>query len=132
VEARIAIVEADDDAVRRGLRLIAERKLPVRVLLRHSVRHARDRRRIARDEIHERPSGRVLESELGVRDRVAVRVMGREAELGVDLRLQLLRECVLEQLRLRVHLVEREPEAVHQVQLEQAVVAEHLECAAPS
>ena len=61
-----------------------------------------------------------------------MRVVRREAELRVDLRLQLLRERVLEQLGLGVHLVEREPEAVHEVELEQAVVAEDLERAAPA
>ena len=39
---------------------------------------------------------------------------------------------MLEAFRLRVHLVEREPEPVGEVALEQAVMAEHLECPLPS
>ena len=61
--------------------------------------------------------------QLSIGDRVAVRVVRRKPELGVDLRLELLGERVLEELRLRMDLVEREPEPVDQVALEQAVVA---------
>ena len=49
------------------------------------------------------------------------------AEGGVDARLERLREVVLEALGLGVHLVPGEPERLHQVELEQAVVADDLE-----
>ena len=49
------------------------------------------------------------------------------AERGVDARLERLGQVVLEALGLDVHLVPREPERLHQVQLEQAVVADDLE-----
>ena len=49
------------------------------------------------------------------------------AERCVDARLDLLREVVLEAIGLGVHLVPAEPERLHQVQLEQAVVAHDLE-----
>ena len=56
-----------------------------------------------------------------------MRIVRRVPELLVDLRLELLRERVLEQLRLGVHLVEGEPEPVDEVALEQTVMAQHLE-----
>ena len=49
------------------------------------------------------------------------------AERRVDARLERLREVVLEPLGLGVHLVPAEPERLHQVELEQAVVADDLE-----
>ncbi len=67
------------------------------------------------------------EAELAVGDRVAVRIVRRVSELLVDLRLELLGQRVLEQLRLGVHLVEGETEPVDEVALEQAVMAKHLE-----
>ena len=48
--------------------------------------------------------------EVRVRDRVAVRVVRREAELLVDPRLELLREDVLEPVGLVVHLVDVDAE----------------------
>ena len=58
---------------------------------------------------------------------MAVRVVRRVAERGVDPRLELLGEDVLEPVGLGVHLVERHAEGVRQEQLEQPVVAKHLE-----
>ena len=52
-----------------------------------------------------------------------MRIVGGETELRVDLRLQLLRQRVLEKLGLGVHLVEREPEAIDEIALEQSMVA---------
>ena len=68
-----------------------------------------------------------FEPQLAIGDRVAVWIVRREAELRVDLRLELLGERVLETVGLGVHLVERHPQPVGEVALEQAVVAEHLE-----
>ena len=56
-----------------------------------------------------------------------MRVDGRVAELGGDQLLELLRQRVLEDLRLGVHLVPRHPEVLDEEQLEQPVVADHLE-----
>ncbi len=87
---------------------------------------------LARLEVDQRPVATCRDAKLAVRDRVAVRVVGREAELRVDLRLELLGEGVLQELCLGVHLVEREPEPIHEVALEQPVMAEDLERAAAS
>jgi hypothetical protein len=54
-------------------------------------------------------------------------IMGRVAELGRDQLLELLGEDVLEHLRLVVDAVPRYPEVLDEVELEQAVVAHHLE-----
>ena len=54
-------------------------------------------------------------------------IVGRVAELGGDQLLELLGEHVLEHLRLLVDAIPGHPEALHQVQLEQPVVADHLE-----
>ena len=62
-----------------------------------------------------------------VRNRVAVRVVGGEAERAVDPRLELLREGVLEPDRLVVHVVDADPERLGEVELEQPVVSDHLE-----
>ena len=65
--------------------------------------------------------------ELGARDRVAVRVVRGVAELGGDPRLEVLGQHVLERLGLLVHAVPRHVELRGQIQLEQPVVAQHLE-----
>src|SRR5581483_3645533 len=64
--------------------------------------------------------------EVGVRDRVAVRVVGGEAERAVDPRLELLRDHVLEPVGLGVDRVDVQAQRLRQVELEQAVVADHL------
>src|SRR5439155_8757492 len=68
-------------------------------------------------------------TELAVRNRPAVRVVRRIAELLVDLRLELLRERVLEPVGLRVHLVDGEAEPIREVALEQPMVSQDLQCA---
>ena len=65
--------------------------------------------------------------EVGGRDRVAVRIVRRMAELGRDQRLQLVREHVLEHLGLLVDTVPRHAERLGQEELEQPVVADHLQ-----
>ena len=65
--------------------------------------------------------------EVRVRNGVAVRIVGRVAERLVDPRLELLGERVLEPVGLVVHLVDVDAERLGEVQLEQAVVADHLE-----
>jgi hypothetical protein len=56
-----------------------------------------------------------------------VGVAGREAERAVDARLELVGEVVLEPFRLLVHLIPREAERLHEVELEQPGVAHNLE-----
>ena len=56
-----------------------------------------------------------------------MRVVRRVAELGGDQLLELLGEDVLEHLGLVVDAVPRHPEALGEVELEQPVVAQHLE-----
>ena len=65
--------------------------------------------------------------QVAARDRIAVRVERRVAELRRDELLELLRDDVLEHLGLGVHLVPAHAEALDEVQLEQAVVADDLE-----
>ena len=69
----------------------------------------------------------LLDREVRAGDRIAVRVVGRVAELGRDPRLEVLGEDVLERLGLLVHAVPRHPEVLGEVELEQPVVAQHLE-----
>jgi hypothetical protein len=59
-----------------------------------------------RFEVDERPVATRREAQLAIRNRIAVRVVGGEAELRVDLRLELLGERVFEELGLGVHLIE--------------------------
>ena len=73
------------------------------------------------------PRRHLLDLQVPRRDRIAVRVMRRIAELGGDQLLELLGEHVLQHLRLRVHTIPRDAEALDQVQLEQPMVAHHLE-----
>ena len=56
-----------------------------------------------------------------------MRVVRREAERPVDPRLELLRDDVLEPVGLVVDVVDVQAERLREVQLEQAVVADHLE-----
>ncbi len=65
--------------------------------------------------------------EVGARDRRAVRVVARLAELGRDQQLQLLGDVVLEHLGLLVHAVVGHAQGLGEVGLDQAVVADHLE-----
>ena len=53
--------------------------------------------------------------------------MRREAERLVDARLELLREDVLELVRLRMDVLDVEPERLRQVELEEPVVADDLD-----
>ena len=61
-----------------------------------------------------------------------MRVVRREAERRVDPRLELLREHVLEPVGLGVDLVERQAERVGEEELEQPVMAQHLERDTPA
>ena len=65
--------------------------------------------RLAGLELGERRRSGLGELQLAGRDRVAVRVDGRVAELRRDQLLELLRERVLEHLGLGVYLVPRHP-----------------------
>jgi 1,4-dihydroxy-6-naphthoate synthase len=65
--------------------------------------------------------------EVGVGNRVAVRVVRRKAERPVDPRFELLRDHVLEAVGLVVDRVDVQPERLGEVELEQAVMADHLE-----
>ena len=60
--------------------------------------------------------------QVGIRDRIAVRVVRREAEGAVDPLLQLLGDHVLEPVGFVVDRVDMEAECLGEVQLEQAVV----------
>ena len=72
-------------------------------------------------------AGAAVEAKLSIRDRIAVRVVCRVAERAVDPRFELLGQRMLEPVGLGVHLVEAEPERLGEVELEEPVVADHLE-----
>ena len=102
-----------------------------------------EHRRVGVGDAHERPLLARLERvqtaalvggdrQLRARDRVAMRVERRVAELGGDQLLELLGEDMLEPLGLGVHLVPAHAQALDQEQLEQAMVANHLERDGPS
>ena len=91
------------------------------------VGDAQDDGLVAAHQLGERARRVGHELELGGRDRIAVRIALGEAERRVDARLDLLGEVVLEAIGLGVHLVPAEPERLHQVELEQPVVADDLE-----
>src|SRR5581483_7686469 len=61
------------------------------------------------------------------RNRIAVGIEGRMAELRGNQLLDLLRENMLEHLRLRMHPLPAHTEALDEEELEQAVMADHLE-----
>ena len=69
----------------------------------------------------------LVDVEVGVRDRIAVRVVRGVSELGRDARLEVLGQRVLERLRLLVNPVPRHAELLDEIELEQAVVAQYLE-----
>ena len=68
-----------------------------------------------------------MQLELGAGDRVAVRVERRVAELRGDQLLELVGEHVLEHLGLGVHAIPGHLQRLGEEQLEQPVVADHLE-----
>src|SRR4029079_19163499 len=65
--------------------------------------------------------------ELRVGDRIPVRVSRRVPERAVDLRLQLLREHVLEPVGLVMDVVHVQAEGARQVELQQPVATAHLD-----
>src|SRR5689334_14463026 len=62
-----------------------------------------------------------------IRNRIAVRIVRREAERAVDPRLQLLREDMFEPVGLVVDVVDVDTERLGEIELEEPVVADHLE-----
>jgi len=89
-------------------------------------------------DAHERPpragwqrlealGARLVDGQVAGGDRIAVGVVCGIPELGGDQLLQLVGEDMLEHFGLLVHAVPRHPEALHQVELEQPVMADHLE-----
>ncbi len=99
--------------------------------LRIGVRHASERAGGPSLERVEALGRRLLDPQVAGRDRVAVRIVRRVAELDGDQLLELLGKDVLEHLGLLVNAIPRHAEALDQVQLEQPVVAHHLERHAP-
>src|SRR3954471_20269601 len=65
--------------------------------------------------------------EIGVGDRVAMRVVCREAERAVDSRFELLRDHTPEPIGLVVNGIDVQPERLGEIELEEPVVANHLE-----
>ena len=95
--------------------------------LRGAVRDAHDARGVARRQGRQR-GGRLGDHHaVAVGDGVAVRVAAGLAELGGDAVLEPLRDVVLQAVGLRVHLVPGHAEVLDEVELEQPVVAQHLQ-----
>ena len=92
-----------------------------------AVRDARDARRRAGVAVRERYRRDVDDRAVAGRDRIAVRIVRRLAELRRDALLEALGDVVLEAFGLGVHLVPRHAEVLDQEQLQQPVVAQHLE-----
>ena len=86
-----------------------------------------DRRLLTGLERIERAELRSVDVQGRIRNRVAVRVVRREAERLVDPRLELLGQDVLEPVGFRVHGVYSYPERLGEVLLEEAMVADDLE-----
>ena len=91
------------------------------------VRDAHEAPAVAGLEVGQAARLALVDLQPRVGDRVAVRVVRRVAELGRDPRLEVLGDDVLERLGLLVHAVPRHAELLDEVELEQAVVAQHLE-----
>jgi hypothetical protein len=70
---------------------------------------------------------RLVDHQIPGRDRVSVRIVGRVSELGGDQFLELVGEDVLEHLSLVVDAIPGHAQALHQIQLEQPVMADHLQ-----
>ena len=70
--------------------------------------------------------------ELHARNRIAVGVCGRVAELRRDQSFEFFTEHVLEHLGLLVHAIPRHAQLLGEVPLEQPVVPDHFQCHAPS
>src|SRR6185437_4899605 len=85
-------------------------------------------RSFPRREPAERLSFRMHDSKLRVGDRIAVRIVCRRAERLVDERLERFGESVLEAIGFGMNGVEPELERLGQVELEETVVTEQLEC----
>src|SRR5262245_27974321 len=68
---------------------------------------------------------RPLEVRIG--DRIPVRIVSRKAERAVDACLELLGDDMLETVGLVVDVFDVQPERLGQVELEQPVVADHLD-----
>src|SRR5471030_3193259 len=65
--------------------------------------------------------------EVGVGNRIAVRVVCGKAECAVDPRFELLRDDVLQPVGLVVNRVDVEAKCLGEIELEQPVMADHLE-----
>ena len=100
--------------------------------LRIGVRHAHEAALVAGLQALHAVGRALFDLEVGVRDRVAVRIDRRVAELGGDQLLEVVGEHVLEHLRLGVHAIPRHAERLGEIALEQAVMADHLERHAPA
>ena len=96
--------------------------------LRVAIGHVGNQARFARLERADRPiatAGR--EPQLRIGDRVAMGVVRRVTERRVDAFLDLLGEGVFEPVGFFMNLVERHPERLSEVLLEQSMVADDLE-----
>src|SRR5581483_6522159 len=92
-----------------------------------AVGDAGERAGLAGLELAERHGIVRAECQVAVRDRVAMGVERGLSELGGDQLLELLGDVVLQHLGLGVHAVPRHAELLGEEELDQPVVADHLE-----
>ena len=92
------------------------------------VRNLLDNRLLARLKCGQGPSRRRHDPELRIGDWIAVRVLAWRAERLVNAHLEFLGERVFEPVCFGVDGVEAEFQRLGKVQLEQAMVTDHLEC----
>ncbi len=95
--------------------------------LRVGIGHANEPSRGTDRELVEAAGRALVDLEQGRRDRIAVRIDRRMTEPLCDQLLELLGEDVLEHLRLGMHPIPRHPELLSEEQLEQTVMAQHLQ-----
>ena len=100
--------------------------------LRVRVRHANEASRGTDRQLVQAAGRALVDLELGRGDRIAVRVDRRVTQPRGDQRLELLGEHVLEHLRLGVHAIPGHPELLGEEQLQQAVMAQHLQRHTPT
>ena len=130
-----SLAEARERGTREGLLVddlegVAGRDPALAEVAQHlgvGVRDAHEAAAVAGVQRAERHRRALVDLEVRGRDRVAVRVVGRMAELGGDELLELLGDDVLEHLGLVVDAVPRHVQVLGQVELEQPVVAQDLQ-----
>ena len=96
------------------------------------IRHADEPSRGTDRQLVEAAGRALVDLEQGRGDRIAVRIDRRVTQPGGDQRLELLGNRMLEHLSLGVHTIPRHPELLSEKQLQQPVMAQHLQSHTPT